>query len=87
MKTNYEPLSKEELHSIKAGDVVERMLAFKIPVYLSVKSVTDTIIDCGRTFNRDTGLEIDEDIPSVVSYISKILTDEQKEIVKEHGKL
>ena len=84
---NYKPLSQEELQTIKKGDVVERMLAFKIPMYLVVQEVTDNVIDCGWTFDRNTGLELDEYIPVTVSYISKVLTEEEKEIVKNNGKL
>jgi hypothetical protein len=86
-KQEYNPLKKDTLHSIKKGDVVERMLAFSIPCYLVVQDITETIIDCGWTFDRNTGLEIDEDIPSTVSYISKILTEKEKLRVKETGKL
>lgn len=87
MKQKYEPLSKEILYSIKKGDVIERMLAFCIPVYLVVQEVTEDIIDAGWTFDRHTGLEIDKDIPTTVSYIRRVLTEEEKEIVKKEGKL
>ena len=73
-KQEYKPLTKEQYNSIKVGDVIERMLAFCIPCYLNVQEVTDKVIDCGWTFDRNTGLEINEDIPTTVSYISKILT-------------
>jgi hypothetical protein len=87
MSITYKPLTKEQLHQIKKGDVIERMLAFSIPVYLIVQDVTDKIIDCGWTFDRDTGLEIDEDISTTASYIRRVLTEEQKKQVKETGKL
>ena len=83
----YTPLTKEELHNIKPGDVIERMLGFSIPVYLIVQSVSETIIDCGWTFDRNTGLEIDEDIPTTVSYIRKVLTEEEKILVKDGKKI
>lgn len=92
----YKPLTKEEYNSIKVGDVLERMLGFVIPVYVNVINVTDTVIDCGWTFDRNTGLEIDEFLQDIndrrevklqISYISKILSEEQKEIVKNGGKL
>jgi len=76
MKQSYTPLTKEEYHSIKKGDVIERMLAFAIPMELVVQSVTDDVIDCGWTFDRNTGLEIDDDIPVKVSYISRIIKQE-----------
>lgn len=85
MKHN--PLTKEQYHSIKAGDVIERMLGFSIPMYLVVQDVTDERIECGWVFDRNTGLEIDEDISVTVSYISKILTEDEKKIVKNGGKL
>lgn len=72
MKQEHNPLTKEEYNSIKPGDVIVRMLAFCIPMQLVVQSVSDTIIDAGWTFDRNTGLEIDEDIPVTVSYISEI---------------
>lgn len=84
---SYTPLSKEEILSIKPGDVIERMLAFSIPCYLVVQSVSDTIIDAGWAFDRNTGLEIDKDISTTVSYIRRVLNEEQKEIVKSGGKL
>lgn len=87
MKQEYTPLSKEQLLAIKAGDVIERMLGFAIPVYLNVQKVENGIIDAGWTFSQETGLEIDEDIPTTVSYIRKVLTEEEKEFVKENGKL
>lgn len=83
MKQEYHPLTKEEYLSIKPGDVVERMLAFCIPMKLVVQNVTDDIIDCGWTFNRHTGLEVDEDIACTVSYISKIIKKEDLEENKE----
>ena len=85
MKQTYKPLTTEQYQAIKKGDVVERMLAFSIPMYLVVQEVTDEIIDCGWIFDRNTGLEIDEDIQVTASYISKILTEEEKETLKNQG--
>jgi hypothetical protein len=79
----YTPLTKKELNDIKPGDVIERMLGFRIPVYLVVQSVSETIIDCGWIFDRNTGLEIDEDISITVSYIRKVLSEEEKKLVKQ----
>lgn len=87
MKQDYTPLSQDELANIKQGDVIERMLAFAIPVYLIVQRVDENIIDAGWIFNRKTGVEIDEDIPTTVSYIRRVLTEEQKELVKAGEKL
>jgi hypothetical protein len=87
MAVNYKPLDKEILQSIKPGDVIERMLGFMVPCYLVVQEVTEKTIECGWVFDRNTGLEIDEDIPTTVSYISKILNEEQKEILKNGVKL
>lgn len=47
---------------IKAGDKVTRVLAGSISMELTVKSVSETVIDCGWTFDRKTGAEIDEDL-------------------------
>lgn len=87
MKQEHKPLTTEQYQAINVGDVIERMLAFTIPMYLNVVDVTDNIIDCGWTFDRNTGLEIDEFIPTTVSYISRVLTEEEKEIIKNGGKL
>ena len=86
-KQSYKPLSKEVYKSIKPGDVIERMLAFSLPCYLVVQTVTNTLIKCGWDFDRETGLEVDDDIPVTVSYISKILNEEEKVIIKNGGKL
>lgn len=86
-KQKYTPMSVEDLSKIKAGDVVERMLAFSIPVYPKVKKVTEDRIISVWEFDRATGLEIDEDIQDMtiplknrmqISYIRRVLTEEQK---------
>lgn len=87
MKQEHTPLTKEQYQAIKPGDVIERMLAFCIPMYLNVQKVEDNIIDAGWTFDRNTGLEIDEDIPLTVSYIRRVLTEEQKELLKTQKEL
>ena len=90
MQQEYIPLSQQELAEIQPGDVIERMLAFSIPLYMNVTSVTNDIIEagvCGWTFDRKTGLEIDEDISTTVSYIKRVLNEEQKHIIKNGGKL
>lgn len=86
MKQEHTPLTKEQYNSIKKGDVIERMLAFCIPCYLIVQDVKDGIIDAGWTFDANTGLEIDEEIPSTVSYIRRILTEEQKQYLDAGNK-
>lgn len=87
MKQEYIPLTKEEYNNIKAGDVIERMLAFSIPVYLNVQKVDDQLIDAGWTFDRNTGMEVDEDIPTTVSYIRRVLSEEQKQLLKDGAKV
>ena len=87
MKQEYTPLTKEQYQAIKPGDVIERMLAFCIPMYSNVQKVEDNIIDAGWTFDRNTGLEIDGDIPQTVSYIRRVLTEEQKELLKTQKEL
>jgi len=86
-KQEFNPLSIDEYQAIKVGDVLERMLGFAIPCYVTVVEITDDFIDCGWVFDRNTGLEIDEDIPVPVSYISKVLNEEEKLIIKNGGKL
>jgi hypothetical protein len=83
MKQTYTPMKKEDIQAIKAGDVIERMLGFAIPCYLVVEEVTDTLIKACWEFDRNTGLEVDEDIPATVSYIRRVLNEDQKAIVKE----
>lgn len=77
MKQGHTPLTKEEYLDIKTGDRVERMLGFCIPMTLIVQDVTDDIIDCGWIFDRNTGLEIDDDIATTVSYISKVFKKDE----------
>lgn len=77
-KQEYTPMSKEALHAIKVGDIVERMLAFSISMPLRVTEVTEKKIECGWwEFDRDTGLEIDKDISHRVSYLRKVYTKEE----------
>lgn len=83
----YTPLSKEKVKAIKVGDVIERMLAFVVPMYLIVSKVENGMIETGPwTFSAETGLEVDEDIPTTVSYIRRVMTEEQKEVLKTGAK-
>ena len=51
-----------ELANLKVGDTVTRMLGGSIPMELVISRIDD-VIECGPwTFNKDTGLEIDEDL-------------------------
>lgn len=90
-KQTYTPMKKEDLLAIKKGDVIERMLAFCIPTYLVVGEVTEDRIKCNWEFDRETGLEIDEDIQDMsiplkdriqISYIRRVLNEDQKEMLK-----
>ena len=64
--------------NVKVGETVKRMLAGVVPMKLKVSEITETRIICGPwEFDRNTGLEIDEDIPVTVSF----LVDEPAEIV------
>ena len=81
MIQSHNPLSEKEYQSIKPGDVIERMLAFSMPMNIVVQSVSENEIDAGWIFARNTGLEIDEDISVPVSYISKILTAEEISLI------
>jgi hypothetical protein len=58
---------------VKKDDTVLRMLAGTIPMKLSVTDVTEDRIICGGgwEFDRQTGYEIDDDIPVLVSYLVK----------------
>ena len=48
---------------VRTGDTVTRMLAGVVPMVLRVTSVTDRLIVCGDwTFDRETGVEEDEEI-------------------------
>jgi hypothetical protein len=82
MQAEYQPLTGEQLTAIKKDDVIERMLAFMIPVYLVVQAVSDDIIDAGWTFDRKTGLEVDEDLTHPASYIRRVLTEDEKLAVR-----
>lgn len=80
------PLSKELLETIKAGDIIERMLGGTLPCYLKVAHVTEDRIDACWVFDRKTGLEIDEDIPMTVSYIRRVLNEDQIQLLKNGAK-
>lgn len=86
-KQSYEPLSKEELRAIKEGDIIQRMLAFCIPVYLRVDEVTEDSIKAGWVFDRHTGLEIDEYIPITVSYIRQVMSPEEADALIAANKI
>lgn len=59
-----------DFRHIQPGDTVTRMLCMTIPMQLKVTRVTDQTIECGPwTFDRDTGHEIDDDIPGLVSVL------------------
>jgi hypothetical protein len=79
-KGSYKPLSQQVYASIKPGDIIIRMLAFILPMELTVTAVDDKVITAGAwRFDVQTGIEIDEDIPTPVSYISEILETEDYE--------
>jgi hypothetical protein len=83
LKQEYNPLKEEEYNKIKVGDVIERMLAFAIPGYLTVTAVDGYTITCNYwVFSKKTGIEIDEDIPGPVSYISRVLSKKEVEELK-----
>lgn len=46
---------------MKVGDFITRNLA-GIKMRLRIVGLTDEIIDCGWTFDRNTGAEIDEEL-------------------------
>ena len=88
MMQGYKHLPYGQLSGIKKGDVIERRIAFMVPSYVTVVDITPVTIKCDPwAFDRDSGLEIDEDIFCVISYIGKVLTKEEKQIIKEKGQL
>lgn len=57
-------------YNFEKGDEVTRMLAGTIPMQLKVTEVTETKLICGAwEFNKETGHEIDDDIPILVSHL------------------
>lgn len=95
MKQSYTPMTKDSLLKIKKGDVIERMLGFCIPIYIIVQEVTENRIKCIWEFDRETGLEVDEDLQDMsvpmkdrmqISYIRRVLNDEQKAILDNGAK-
>jgi hypothetical protein len=81
MQQSYKPLSVQEYESIKVGDIIIRMIAFVLPIELTVTAVDEKVITTGAwRFDRKTGIEIDEDIPTAVSYISEILEPTEDEV-------
>jgi hypothetical protein len=58
--------------NLKVGDEVIRWLAGTIPMKMKVTALTNDVITCEWwTFDRKTGVEIDDDIPGVVSFLGK----------------
>jgi hypothetical protein len=58
---------------VKKDDMVLRMLAGTIPMKLSVTEVTEDRIICGGgwEFDRQTGMEVDDEFTITVSYLVK----------------
>jgi hypothetical protein len=57
------PINFEKLLTIKPGDVVTRLLGGQVPMNVNVTAVTDDKIICGTwVFDRETGMEIDEQL-------------------------
>jgi len=68
-------MSEEELKNIEVGDIVERMLGFMIPDPKLVTAVDEDTITCSFwDFDRKTGIEIDDEIPTKVSYIRRVIS-------------
>jgi len=64
---------RHDCHDIRVGDVVVRMLAGEIPMELTVSAVRDDVFLCavpglpvdeGWTFDRTTGMEVDDELMS-----------------------
>lgn len=66
------------LSSLKVGDEVTRMLAGTTAMPLKVTSISENKIVCGLwEFDRNTGLEIDDDFHFTVSYLLPALKREK----------
>jgi len=56
---DYNPLSQDELKSIKKGDIIERMIGFLVPMYLMVSDVKNDIILAEVFLSNDKSVLID----------------------------
>ena len=62
------------MFNFKVGDIVTRNLGGR-PMYLKVTDVTETQIGCGPwVFDRETGIELDDEIDCVVSWLEPQVT-------------
>ena len=54
----------KDFYAVQAGFRVHRLMAGSIPMTLTVTEVTEQLIVCGGgwTFDRRTGIEVDEDL-------------------------
>lgn len=65
---------RQFLYALQPGDKVQRLLAGIVPMTLNVSHVDDKVITCGPwTFDRDTGIEIDEDLGWGTAYSGSYL--------------
>lgn len=85
VEQNWQIMRRPSYRDVEVGDVVLRLLAGVIPMSLIVTKVDDKLIYCGTddapgtmepvhgwTFDRDTGVEVDEDIPMAVSFLTAV---------------
>lgn len=62
--------------SVRIGMKVRRMLAGKVPMELMVTDLNDTLVTCGWwTFDRTTGVEIDEELGWGLTITGSVLTE------------
>lgn len=61
---------KKTFEYVEVGDKVNRMLAGSLMMLLQVSEITDDQILCGPwVFDRKTGHEVDDVIPTLVSHL------------------
>jgi hypothetical protein len=67
------------MFNYQVGDIVTRNLCGCL-MQLKVTRVTDTCIECGPwVFDSGTGIEIDEELECIVSWLEPQKTSEQRE--------
>lgn len=70
-------ITKEQLQAIRIDDLIQRNLC-GILIPLKVSSITSRCIHCGPwAFDRNTGIEIDDDVFTYISRIDAVLTEAQ----------
>jgi len=70
MSSNASASNPKDFYAVQAGFRVHRLMAGSIPMTLTVTKVTEQLIVCGGgwTFDRRTGIEVDEELGWGVDY-------------------